>query len=273
MNIVIIGCGYVGSKLADLLQKHHYVVTCTTRSRKKIATLKQIAQKVAVCKGSNEKELFELIERSDGVILTLAADSFEEYKETYLRTAQSIRHIALKLKRPKTLIYTGSTAVYGEHQGHWVNEESDLLTTSEPGKILLLTENTYLSLKSLGWKICIFRLAEIYGPGRSLDTHIRSLDGHVMAGRGDTFTNLIHVDDVVGAIFYALQYHLEGIYNLADDDHPLRKDLYDQLCEKYQLPTITWDHHLLKVSRGNKRVSNHKIKATGYSLTYPHHIL
>lgn len=272
-HIAVIGCGYVGTELARLLSKKGHVVTCSTRSKKKFADLREVAQKTAICKGSDEKEISLLMKDQDVIIVTVGADSIDDYKNTYLRTAQSIRHAALARKTPKTLIYTSSTSVYGEHHGFWVDENSPTLAEAEHMKILLETEQTYLSLAELGWKVCIFRLAEIYGPDRTLASKVEDLQGHTLPEKGNTFTNMVHRDDIVKAIDYALNHHLEGIYNLADDDHPLRKELFDKLTKHFKLKPIDWDHHQLKLSRGNKRVSNHKIKAAGFVFNHPHRIL
>ena len=69
------------------------------------------------------------------------------------------------------------------------------------------------------------------------------------------------------------RHHLTGIYNLADDDHPTRKELYDEISKKFQVPEVTWDPSLTSLRSGNKRVSNHKIKQSGYRFVHPHRVL
>jgi nucleoside-diphosphate-sugar epimerase len=273
-HIAIIGCGYVGAELAKVLGEKGHAVTCTTRNKKKLPSLHKIAQRAVVCKGSDEKELQLIVKDQDIIIVTVSADSIDDYKNTYLRTAQSLRHIALTKKSPKTLIYTSSTAVYGENHGYWVDENSPLLAESEPAKILIETEETFLSLAKLGWKVCIFRLAEIYGPERTLVNKLKDLEGHVMPGKGENFTNMIHLDDIVSATDYALTHSLEGIYNLVDDDHPERRQLFDKVADKHRVEHLEWDPEMSsKMNRGNKRVSNHKIKAAGFAFKHPHRVI
>lgn len=273
-HIAIIGCGYVGSELAKTLGEKGHIVTCTTRSKKKLPNLHKVAQRAVICKGTDEKELSLVAKDQDTIIVTVSAESLEDYKNTYLRTAQSLRHIALSKKGPKTIVYTSSTAVYGENHGFWVDENSPLLAESEPTKILIETENTYLSLAKLGWKVCVFRLAEIYGPERTLAEKVHDLEDHVLPGKGDSYTNMVHLDDIAGAVDYALTHSLEGVYNLSDNDHPQRKELFDKVSDQHHLKHLNWDPHLTtKISRGNKRVSNHKIKAAGYVFKHPHRLL
>lgn len=273
MNIAILGSGYVGKALAQLWSSMNYFVTCTTRSPKNIADLRGIAQKVLVLETAEEKDLQVLLENNQVIVVTLAPDTIEDYKNTYLRTAQSIRHLAVQRSSPKTLLYTSSSAVYGDHQGKWVDEESALLADSEQGRILIETEKAYLSLKNLGWKVAVFRLAEIYGPQKDLASQVRFLQKRVLPGKGDHFTNMIHLEDIIGAIHYVFRHEMEGIFNLADDDHPWKKDFYNNICDQLGIPRILWDPQLGRLNRGNKRVSNHKIKAAGYQFIHPHRVL
>ncbi|HSW73503.1 MAG TPA: SDR family oxidoreductase [Chlamydiales bacterium] len=273
-QIAIIGCGYVGTELAKQLGKKGFFVTCTTRNKKKLSSLNKVAQHSAICRGSDEKEVAQIIKDQDVIVVTVSADSMDAYKDTYLRTAQTLRHFALEKKKPKTLIYTSSTAVYGDQNGYWVDENSPLSSDSDPIKVLIETEDTFLSLAKLGWKVCVLRLGEIYGPKRDLVRKVKDLQDHVVPGKGDTYTNMVHLQDIVGAADYAITHSLEGVYNLADDDHPIRKDLFEKVAEAHRLKKPVWDPHLtMKLTRGNKRVSNHKIKSAGYVLKYPHRVL
>lgn len=273
MNIVIIGCGYIGSALAALWRKKGYTVTATTRTPEKLTDLSLVAQKTIVIKGNDEDELIPLIANNDLILVTIGADSSEHYESAYLNTAQIFRHLALEMDLPRRLIYTSSTSIYGDHHGQWVDETSPLLALSDQAKILIEAEKTYYSLSELGWETCVFRLSEIYGPGREISTRVKLLDNHILPGSGEHYTNMIHKADCVHAIDYALRHNLEGIYNLSDDEHPTRKDLYNSIAHKFQLPIVKWDPTHLPLHTGNKRISNHKIKAEGYTFQHPIRIL
>lgn len=273
MNIVIIGCGYVGMEVAAIWKKRGYHVTSTTRSPERLDALSRVSQKSVIIRGSDEDELVPLIANNDVIVVTIAADSAEHYESAYLNTAQIFRHLALGLNMPRHLIYTSSTSIYGDHQGQWVDETSPLLSKSEQGKILIEAEKHYLSLSEIGWSPCILRLAEIYGPGRELSTRVKQLEGHILPGSGEYYTNMVHKQDCASALDYALRHNLEGIYNLADDDHPKRKELYHTLSKQHHLPEVKWDPSQTGLHTGNKRVSNHKIKAEGFAFHHPHRSL
>ncbi|HSX26172.1 MAG TPA: SDR family oxidoreductase [Chlamydiales bacterium] len=273
MNIAIIGCGYIGSEIAALWSKKGHHVTATTRSPERLPELTKVAQKALVLKGNDEEELVPLLAGNDIILVTVAADNPEVYESAYLHTAQLFRHLALEMDLPLHLIYTSSTSVYGDHHGLWVDETSDLHAKAEQARLLTEAEKMYLSLQDLGWHVCILRLAEIYGPGRELSKRVHQLEGHTLPGTGEHYTNMIHKNDCISAIDYALRHHLEGIFNVADDDHPTRKELYDLISHKFRLPKVKWDPSLTSLHSGNKRISNHKIKSEGFSFRHHSRIL
>jgi nucleoside-diphosphate-sugar epimerase len=273
MKIAILGAGYIGSEVAALWMKKGHHVTVTTRHPERFESLARIAQKCVIFKSNDEKELASLILNNDLILVTISADLPDEYEETYLQTAHTIRLIALDQAPPRRIIYTSNTSVYGDHRGLWVDESSKLKVKSEQGKLLIEAERIFLSLQDLGWHVCILRLAEIYGPGRELSQRLRALQGQTLPGSGKNFSNMVHRTDVSAAIDYALRHRLVGIYNLADDDHPTREELYDQIAEKLGLPKILWDTNVAGWHGGNKRISNHKIKSKGYTLRVPHRVL
>jgi len=269
MKIVIIGCGYVGRELAKLWSEKGYIVTCTTKTPQKLAELDAVCQQALPLKSSDEDTIDMLVKNNDLIMVTVAAQNLEDYKDTYLRIAEAIRKAALKYP-PKSIFYTSSSSVYGEHHGHWVDEISPLRADSENAQLLVDTENTYLSLQKLGWSVTIFRLTEIYGPKRDLRVKMEKLQKRILPGDGKNYTNMIHLHDVIKAADYALTHHLEGIYNLSDDDHPIRKEFYNQLCHEFKLKNVLWDPHLQQIHEGSKRVSNHKIKSEGFVFQHPH---
>ena len=268
-HIAIVGCGYVGSEVALKWTQQGYHVTGTTRNPEKLAEIGKVTQKAMLIKENGDADFAPLITSNEVILVSISADTIHKYESAYLHTAQAFRHLALEMDLPRRLIYTSSTSVYGDHMGRWVDEESELLGATEQAKVLIETENTYLSLVELGWHVCILRLAEIYGPGREISQKVREAQNVALPGDGSQYTNMVHRADCAGAIDYVLRHHLEGIYNLADDDHPTRKVLYSQVAENLHFPPPIWDAELSRLHSGNKRISNHKIKAEGFTFRFP----
>ncbi len=269
-NVAIIGCGYVGIEVAKTLTKKGHHVTATTRKPERLDALSKVAQKSVILRGNDEDEFVPIIVNNETIIITIASDSSEHYESAYLHTAELFRHLALEMDLPRRLVYISSASIYGDHHGRWVDETSSLLAKGEQAKILIDAEKNYTSLEEIGWDVCVLRLADVYGPGRGISKRVRALLDHPIAGSGDQYTNMVHKEDCVGAINYALTHNLTGIYNLSDDDHPTRKELYDEVSKKGELSGITWDPNLSSLHSGSKRISNHKIHGAGYRFIHPH---
>ena len=134
------------------LEEKGYTVTSTTRNPDRLEALAKVSQKSIVLKGNDEDEWVPLIADNDAIVVTVAADSPDQYESAYLNTSKIIRHLGLEMDLPRHLIYTSSTSVYGDAHGQWVDEHSELLNKSDQGKILIEAEKHYLSLQEVGWR-------------------------------------------------------------------------------------------------------------------------
>jgi nucleoside-diphosphate-sugar epimerase len=271
MKITIIGCGYVGKALAITLKKAGHHITVTTRTQDRVHELSQVADDVVVL-GENPSYFFsKALQLQEVIILTLAADSSNDYEKTYLQTANELAEAMPKLPFLQQIIYTGSTSIYGDHDGRWVNEETIPSPENRNAHILLETEKVLEKLAMPQCKVCIFRLGEIYGPGRDFIARLKRIQGQPLPGTGGNYTNIIHLYDIVRAIDFALQNQLSGIYNLCNDIHMLRQELYNAICESADIPKVIWDPAIRSIHGGNKRVSNEKLKAAGFRFEKNHY--
>jgi nucleoside-diphosphate-sugar epimerase len=267
MNIAIIGCGYTGSAIANHLRKD-YVVTATTTSPERVAELEAIAHRVIVIRG-DDPSLITALENQEAVILTLAPTSDQQvdaegYAATYLDTAKNLV-VLLQQSSVKQVIYTSSSAVYGNSNGEWVNEDSPTAPVNGQGEVLRDTEQVLLKLHQMN--VCIFRLGGIYGSERELSDRFSDYAGKTIPGTGENFTNWSHLEDIVSAVEFALKNRLNGIYNLVSDMTLTSRELLDTVCEKQGLAKIQWDTLKAK-ARPNIRVSNQKLKAAGYQFIH-----
>lgn len=269
MNIAIIGCGYVGCAVAQLWQqKTNFMITATTTTPERVPTLQTLAHKVVVIQGHNREGLNSVLQNQDVVLLSLGAKGVNVYEETYLKTAETLVNILPDIPTIKQIIYTGSYSVYGDHNGGWVDEQTPVRPTHERGKILQATEEVLLAASSDKLRVCILRLGGIYGPERELIKIFSRLPGTTRPGNGEDVANWVHLDDIVGAIEFARQHYLEGIYNLVDDAYLTSRELLSRLFNKHDLPKVKWDNTATSNRPYNAKVSNGKIKAVGYKLIH-----
>lgn len=270
-KIAIIGCGYVGSAVASFWQRSAHLLTVTTTTPTKVPELEKIAQRVIVIKADNLEGLKQVIAGQDIILLCVGPSRRGvPYLETYLETAQNLVTVLKETTPlPKQLIYTGSYAVLGDKQGAWADENASLDPSNENGEILCQTEAVLLSAASDRLKVCILRLAGIYGPGRELIKIFKHWAGKTFAGKGEDYSNWIHLDDIVAGIELARAEQLQGIYNLSGDRPLQTRQFLDKLFTTHHLPLITWDGSPTGKQSRNSRLDNQKIKAAGLKLIHP----
>ncbi|HEY9875272.1 MAG TPA: NAD(P)H-binding protein, partial [Candidatus Obscuribacterales bacterium] len=125
MNVAIIGCGYVGTRIAQFWRRElDLFVTATTTTPERVASLEEVAQRVIVVKGNDPVGLKSVLENQDTVLLSIGASSADVYEETYLQTAQTLVSVLEQVPTVRQLIYTGSYSVYGDKNGASVDESS-----------------------------------------------------------------------------------------------------------------------------------------------------
>ena len=264
MKIAIIGCGYVGSALAYHLKEMGHYVTVTTRSPEKVSALQPISDAVCILEGNDLGRMKDLLQHQDAIVISVAADSQKTYRAAYQETADIIAQAVPSAPHLKQIVYTGSTSVYGDHQGHEVDEMTPPTTLHDTSQILLETERILLGLSNAERHVCLFRLGEIYGPNREIKDRLRQMNGRSLPGDGSSVTNLSHLDEIVRGIVFALETSLDGVYNLCNDVHISRKALYARICQEEGLDDVKWDPSRESIHSGNKLVSSAKIKSKGF---------
>lgn len=257
MKVLILGSGYIGKALFHYWKKQGLLdVTVTTTSKQKQQSLQKegipsIVFDSNTCSSSIEQHLLQ----ADKIVIAIAPKKGFSYQQTYLQTAQSICSFFEKENCCKQIVYLSSTSVYGEQNGNWVVETTPCIPGTENAQILIDTEQLYLKYPST-----ILRLAGIYGPKRSHQDRIARLAGREMAGTGKEFCNWVHQQDIISAIDWVIKRNLLGIYNICSDDHPTKKELYKD--------SVQWNPFIRNTHSGNKRVSNKKMRQTGFTFQH-----
>ena len=271
-NVAIIGCGYVGTAVADYWQQQGHFITATTTSRERLGVLQEIASRATVMRGNDLNAVQSVLQNQDTVVVSVAPTgdrlvNATVYEDTYLSTAKNLAQALRQNPSVKQLIYLSSYSVYGNRDGEWVDESSPVAPIGPRGEVLHEAEQILLQAESQ--RVCVLRLGGIYGPGRELIRSFGALAGQTLPGKGDRFINWIHLDDIVWAIEFARLNQLQGIYNLVDDSKLTVRELVEQVCCKYNLPKVVWDASKLNWQNNNVRVSNQKLKGVGFQLIHP----
>lgn len=175
--------------------------------------------------------------------------------------------------------YFSTTGVYGNRDGNWVDEKTETRPSSIRGTRRLRAEHEWEELaKRYNLPLHIFRLAGIYGPGRSALDSVRAGIARRLLKHGHVF-NRIHVEDIVQTVIASINQPNPGaIYNLADDEPCASHEVIayaSQLLDVPAPPLISIEEaNLAPITQSfysdNKRVSNKRIKTElGVTLRYP----
>ena len=279
MRVLIVGCGYVGLPLAEHLSGQGHEVWGLRRSWPGVAgtappELRRVSGDV-----TDPASLRVMPPAFDWVVNCVSAGGggATEYRRVYL---DGTRHLLDWLGGASLgrYVYTSSTGVYAQNDGSEVDESSPVEPASPTGRILVETEQLLQeAAKQRGFPAVILRLSGIYGPGRGYWLR-QFLAGEArLEGDGTRVLNMIHRDDVVGAIRAALEHGRNGeIYNVSDDEPVTQRVLFEWLAARTGRPFPTalpiTEASAPAARRGatNKRVLNRKLRRDlGYQLRFP----
>ncbi|OAN47979.1 NAD(P)-dependent oxidoreductase [Paramagnetospirillum marisnigri] len=186
---------------------------------------------------------------------------------------------AIRARAPDWVGYLSTTGVYGDHGGGWVDEETPVNPSLERSRRRVAAERQWLEL-GLDLSAHVFRLAGIYGPGRSAIDTVRAGEARRISKPGQVFSR-IHVEDIASAVAASLaRPRPGGIYNLCDDDAAPPQEVIAHACALLGVeppPELPWEEAksvlspmALSFYADNKRVSNRRMKEElGVRLKYP----
>ena len=261
-QVLLAGCGDLGLRVARLLRQRGDVVYALRRNPP------PRADGIAWLRAdlTRPETLRELPPGITQLVYLPTPDRREPaaYRATFV---DGLRHLlaALDGTHLRRVLFVSSSAVYGEHHGDWVDEDTPAAPAGFNGSALLEAEQ---SLAAWPTRAIVLRLAGLYGPGR-LQLLDRLRAGMARAAR-DTphWANRIHVDDAARAIAHLLQLTDPQSCYLGVDSTPLPLHvLYDELARLIGAPPPR--DGPAPAGIGSKRLSNARLLASGFAPDWP----
>ncbi len=273
------GAGYVGGAVAAAAIRQGARVTALTRNASKVALLAAEGCDVVVDELSSDSWHAKLRTRADLVLncVSSGGGGIEGYRRSYVGGMGSILSWLGKRGPVDTMVYTGSTSVYPQSGGAWVDETAPV--GGEVGLPAVLLEAEALlraAPKNLCTRWFILRLAGIYGPGRHrlLDQLREGVSE--FPGQGGHRLNLIHRDDIVAAVLAAFRAPaavLDEIFNVADDGRATKSEVVSWLAEQLGGSPPVFNGEPVTGRRAttpDRLISNGKLKSLlGWQPRYP----
>ncbi len=263
-TLLSLGHGYTSSALAARLVPLGWTVIGTCRDPARADILRAAGVEPLLLPA----DLSAALARASHVLAAAAPDA---EGDPFLRMAGA----ALRAAHPRWVGYLSTTAVYGDHQGAWVDEATPINPQSLRARQRVQAEEAWLAT---GLPVHIFRLAGIYGPGRGPFEKVRDGSARRIIKPGQVFSR-IHVADIAETLLASIRRPNPGtIYNVCDDDPAPAEDVLSHAAHLLGLPeppAIPYDEaEMTPLARSFyaelKRVRNDRIKAElGVTLRYP----
>lgn len=238
MRIAIIGCGWVGERLAKYLTGRNHKVIATTTSPEKTINLEKVATEVQLL-DFNSVTHFEFLDNVDVAIFSMPISrntwhqGFEKFDQQF----------------PKTILFS-STGVYPQENKIFTEKDTDNLRAD-----ILASENL---VRQKYPQTNILRFGGLMGDERSLQNMFRNRQPE----NPDKPTNYIHYEDILPIVELVLNSEIQSeTYNIVAPEHP-------SIAEVLNLATQKSDDHKTETKQ---RIisSDHLIQDFNYTFIHP----
>lgn len=261
MSVVIAGCGDLGTEIGlRLAEQGHEVVGLRRHAERVPAPLTGLPVDLRT-------EVPQLPGDVELLVVATAADGRtpEDYRAAYVDGLRNLLTGVLEAGAlPRRALLISSTAVCGDGDGEEVTEDDPPAPATPTAEVLLEAEEIFHEHFPHG---TVLRLAGIYGPGRT-----RLIDrARAGAAAGAAWTNRIHRDDAAAAAVHLLTMAAQPLtLYLGVDDEPAReRDVLAFLAEQLGAPPPEDVPEADAPRRGSKRLSNRRLRASGFALRHP----
>lgn len=278
-DVFIVGCGYVGTHLADVLLNEYddVEVMALVHSQESHQRLQELGILTVPGDLEDAKLLSEL--PIDGTLLYyFAPPPSQGVKDT--RLANLLSTLKKPSQFPQKVVLISTTAVYGDCQGDWVDESRPINPQTERAKRRADAEQQLISWATTN-KVpyVILRVAGIYGAERLPEARLKA-GLPVLKESESPFSNRIHVEDLVEVCLAMGELEATGIFNVSDGHPTTMTDYFNQVADALKLPRppqisraeagAQLSEEMLSYLAESRRVKIDKlVKAVGLELRYP----
>ena len=271
--IVILGCGYIGDRLARAALAAGRPVRVCARSTGRLAPLDALGAQVKYLDAGVPKQLTGALSGMPGATVVYSIPPV-----TSLPPGQAMR-AALQAAYgggAACFVYFSSSGLYGDRPDDeaWIDEDTPL-ATDDPAMKNVQTDEAELEGSRFDWlRTVTLRLAPVYGPGRGVRSRLRKGDYRIL-GEGHHAISRIHVDDVVRVVFAAEERAPTRALYLVADDEPTTQGAYARwLSDRMGMPMPPsrdmFEPGRPRVAHRNRRIRNTRLKQElGLELRYP----
>jgi nucleoside-diphosphate-sugar epimerase len=238
-KISVMGCGWLGLPLAEVLIQKGFAVHGSTTSKEKITVLKKSKIQPFLVVIENHGiigPIEDFLQDSKTLIIDIPPKVRGDNKNNFIGKIQLLIPYIEK-SNVENVLFISSTSVYGNLNDN-VTEETDLNPDSEGGKQLEIVEKL-LNINT-HFKTTVLRFGGLIGEDRN---PVRFLAGRENLDNPGAPINLIHQEDCIGIILKIIQKNSWGeTFNAVTPFHPSRTVYYTQKAIELNLTPPTFNH-------------------------------
>ncbi len=267
-HLIVFGLGYTGTAIASGAAQLGWQVTATSREPARHTAPPGVML-------INFDDAGPALAQVSHIVQTAAPD--EQGDPALARYGAEIT----ASPRPRWAGYLSTTGVYGNRDGGWVDEDTPVAPTVARAQRRVAAEQAWVAALP-GCAIDLFRVAGIYGPGRSAFDDLRNGQARRVLKPAHLFGR-IHRDDIAAAVLAAMQQERAPgprVLNLADDEPAASAEVTAEAARLLNLdppPLIPFAEAIASMSpmgrsfwSENRRVRSEKTQARlGMRWRYP----
>jgi len=276
MNVLIIGCGDTGERLARSHEAAGDTVRATTRSAERRSKLQALPQATDLLDLDNPPSNIQL-SRADILYMLVPPGGNGSHDPRMATLLQLIEQAGL----PRRFVYISTTGVYGDCGGNWVTEASPRQPHSQRAwRRAAAEQQLEIWATRMAVELVILRVPGIYGPGRLPLARLERGEPVLHADEAP-WSNRIHIEDLAAACVLAGTHpEANGVYNVTDGQPTTMTDYFNQVadtCGMARPPQISraeaeerFSANMLSFLNESRRIDNTRlIKELGVKLQYP----
>jgi nucleoside-diphosphate-sugar epimerase len=271
--LIILGCGYVGARLARAALADGRTVRVCARGTGRLAPLGELGAQVKFLDAGVARQLGPVMSGLPGATVVYSIPPVANLPPgVAIRNALQAAYGA----GAGCFLLFSSSGLYGSQPDDevWIDEDTPVATDDPPMNNVKSDELEVERCSFHRLRTVILRLAPVYGPGRGLRERIRKGEFRLLDD-GQHATSRIHVDDVARVVFAAEARAALGARYLVADDEPTTQGEYTRwLCERLGLP-MPASRQIVepgkpRLAHRNRRIRNTRLKQElGVELRYP----
>lgn len=234
-EVLIVGCGDVGVRVARLLQHSSRKVFGLARSEARGEALRGFGIEAVAGNLDSVDSLADLPTAGKLIFYFAPPPGGGPYDTRMRNFCEAISAD----RRPEKVIYISTSGVYGDQGGAWVTEETPVNPQTSRAQRRVDAEGTLVAWgRSSSVPIVILRVTGIYGPGRLPLARVQQ--GHpILLEEQSPPTNRIHADDLAVVCVKAAEKARDGdIFNVSDGHPGTMTQFFNAVTSLLGLPAL-----------------------------------